>query len=264
VLVAGTAPIGPDGSSAAPGDAGAQTRRCLDIIAEALHACGASLDDVVRTRVYLTRLQDWEAVAAEHGAVFGSVRPVATFAVVTSLLDPEWLVEIEAEAWRPQPPPERSPSREPEFVKSKSQATPGGGEPTLTPSHGSADHVLTILAVSDLSRATDFYRSAFGWPVQVEVPTYVEFVLPGGRGLGLYQREGFARNTGRLPVTTPPDCITGTEIYLRCPDLDAAEVALREAGAKPLSSRALRAWGDEAAYYADPDGNVVVVATGAR
>lgn len=123
-----------------------------------------------------------------------------------------------------------------------------------------ADHVLTILAVRDLRRATEFYRCAFGWPLQVEVPVYVEFRLSGGQRLGLYERAGFARNTGHAPAMAPEGSTTGTEIYLHCADLDRAEDALRRAGARLLSPRALREWGEEAAYYADPDGNVVVVA----
>lgn len=98
VAVSGTAPIAEDGSPAAPGDAYAQTRRCLDIIAAALERAGARLEDVQRTRVYLTDRTVWEAVARAHGEVFGAIRPASTFVVVAALLDPAWLVEIEAEA----------------------------------------------------------------------------------------------------------------------------------------------------------------------
>lgn len=121
-------------------------------------------------------------------------------------------------------------------------------------------HVLTILAVTDLSRAATFYREAFGWPVRVDVPVYVELALPDGRGLGVYQREAFARNTEQLPAATPPGAITATELYLHCDDLDDAIALLQRAGARELSARAPRPWGDEAAYFTDPDGNVLVVA----
>jgi len=96
VLVSGTAPVFPDGSC--PDDAAAQARRCLEIIVAALGEAGASPGDVVRTRSYLTRAADWEAVGRAHGAVFGTVRPASTMVVVAALLDPRWRVEIEAEA----------------------------------------------------------------------------------------------------------------------------------------------------------------------
>jgi enamine deaminase RidA (YjgF/YER057c/UK114 family) len=96
VLVSGTGPVGPDGRS--PHDAGAQARRCFEIIAAALDEAGASLDDVVRTRMYLTSAHDADAVGAVHGELLGHVRPAATMVVVAGLLDPAWKVEIEAEA----------------------------------------------------------------------------------------------------------------------------------------------------------------------
>lgn len=98
VVVAGTAPIGADGGTVAPGDAAAQTRRCLEIIRAALAEAGASLADVVRTRTYLTHADDWQAVGAVHGEFFGEARPASTMVVVATLLDPDWQVEIEAEA----------------------------------------------------------------------------------------------------------------------------------------------------------------------
>lgn len=125
---------------------------------------------------------------------------------------------------------------------------------------GGPRHILTILAVSDLERAVRFYRDAFGWPARVEVPVYVELVLPDGRGLGLYRREGFAQNVGQAPAVLQDGAITGTEIYLHCADLGEATARLEAAGARCLSERAPRPWGDEAAYYADPDGNVLVIA----
>lgn len=96
VLVAGTAPIWPDGS--VDPDPEIQARRCLEVIREALEAAGATLGDVVRTRMYLVDATDWQAVGRAHGAVFGTVRPVSTMVVVAALLDPRWRVEIEAEA----------------------------------------------------------------------------------------------------------------------------------------------------------------------
>src|SRR5215467_15907698 len=98
VTVAGTAPLGPDGHTVGRGDAAAQARRCLEIIAAALEQAGAGLEHVVRTRILLTRIEDWQAVAAVHGEVFRDVRPVNTIMQVSRFIDPEWLVELEADA----------------------------------------------------------------------------------------------------------------------------------------------------------------------
>ena len=124
---------------------------------------------------------------------------------------------------------------------------------------GGPVHPLTILAVRDLPISVAFYRAAFGWPARVEVLVFVEFELPDGRGLGLYQREAFARNVNELPELPPEGRIGGAEIYLRADDLDAAGRRIEAAGARRLSARAPRPWGDEAAYYADPDGYVLVL-----
>ena len=96
VLVAGTAPVWPDGSC--DPDPGVQTRRCLEIILAALSEAGAEPRHVVRTRIYMANGADWEAIGRAHGEVFGEVRPAATMVVVAGLLDPRWKVEIEAEA----------------------------------------------------------------------------------------------------------------------------------------------------------------------
>ena len=98
VAISGTAPLGPDGRTVGIGDAAAQARRCLQIIKEALERAGASLDHVVRTRTLLTRIGDWQAVAAVHGEFFGSVRPANTIMQVSAFIDPDWLVEFEADA----------------------------------------------------------------------------------------------------------------------------------------------------------------------
>ncbi|MGH8981395.1 MAG: RidA family protein [Acidimicrobiales bacterium] len=96
VLVAGTAPIWPDGRC--PEDPAVQAARCFEIIAAALDGAGAALADVVRTRMYVTDRADADAVGAVHGRVFAGIRLVATMIVVAGLLDPRWKVEIEAEA----------------------------------------------------------------------------------------------------------------------------------------------------------------------
>ena len=97
VIVAGTAPVMPSGGDP-PSDAYGQAKRCLEIIALALEEAGASLADVVRTRVYLVRTDDFEAVGRAHGEAFSQVRPANTTLTVAALVDPRWLVEIEAEA----------------------------------------------------------------------------------------------------------------------------------------------------------------------
>ena len=98
VFVAGSAPIGPDGKTVGVGDAAAQTRRCLEVIGEALREAGADLRHVVRTRMFMTDASLWEEVGRAHGEVFGDVRPAATMVEVSGLLDPDWVIEIEADA----------------------------------------------------------------------------------------------------------------------------------------------------------------------
>ena len=96
VVVSGTAPIWPDGSC--DPSASAQTARCLEIIGEALRELGASLPDVVRTRMFIVDLGDQDAVGKVHQEVFGNTPPASTMVVVAALLDDRWRVEIEAEA----------------------------------------------------------------------------------------------------------------------------------------------------------------------
>jgi enamine deaminase RidA (YjgF/YER057c/UK114 family) len=98
IVVSGTGPIAPDGSTAGPGDAVAQTRRCLEIIKAAVEEAGGELADVVRTRMLITDLRVWENVGKTHGEYFGDIRPASTMMVVKGLVREEWLVEIEAEA----------------------------------------------------------------------------------------------------------------------------------------------------------------------
>ncbi len=97
IVVAGTASIGADGETV-DGDAYAQARRCFEIIIEAIEALGGEAGDVVRTRMFLTAAEDWEAVGRAHGERFRGIDPAATMVVVHELLDPRWRVEIEAEA----------------------------------------------------------------------------------------------------------------------------------------------------------------------
>lgn len=98
VVVAGTAPIDTDGNTVGEGDVAAQTRRCFDIAIDALEAVGASKDDVVRSRVMLTDISQWQQAASVHGEYFSTVRPACTFVEVSRFIDARWLVEIELDA----------------------------------------------------------------------------------------------------------------------------------------------------------------------
>ena len=97
VMVSGTGPVGCDDA-----DVAAQTDQCLTIIAGVLREAGTSFEHVVRTRIYLTSSDDWEAVGRVHGKFFSLVRPASTMVVVAALLDPRWKVEIEADALIPE------------------------------------------------------------------------------------------------------------------------------------------------------------------
>jgi len=97
IAVAGTAPLGDDGGTAYPGDLYGQTKRCLEIMIRAIEQAGGAASDVIRTRVMLTDVSQWREAARAHGEVFGEIRPACTFVEVSAFIDPEWMVETEAD-----------------------------------------------------------------------------------------------------------------------------------------------------------------------
>jgi enamine deaminase RidA (YjgF/YER057c/UK114 family) len=98
VAVGGTAPVGDDGETVGVGDVAAQTRRCFEIIQAALEMAGASLSDIVRTRMMFIDIADYEAAVAVRKGFVGDVRPVDTIVEISRFVNPEWLIEVEADA----------------------------------------------------------------------------------------------------------------------------------------------------------------------
>jgi enamine deaminase RidA (YjgF/YER057c/UK114 family) len=98
IAITGCAAIGPDGKLVGAGDAYRQAQRCIEVIDEVLQKAGASLGDVVRTRIFVTDIDRWEEVGRAHREVFGEIRPATTMVEVSRLIDPAMLVEIEADA----------------------------------------------------------------------------------------------------------------------------------------------------------------------
>lgn len=118
-----------------------------------------------------------------------------------------------------------------------------------------------IFAVSDVRQSAAFYEQAFGWPrnQRIDYSNYVEFQLRGGT-LGLYERSGYAEEVGAEPVRVPDDAVAPAYLYVRVEDAVEVAARLEAAGARPLSPLVDRSWGERAAWFADPDGNVVAVA----
>ena len=98
IAVTGCAAVGPDGELVGEGDAYAQAKRCIEVIAEVLEQAGASLADVVRTRMFVTDIERWEDIGRAHKEAFGDILPATTMVEVSRLIDPRMLVEIEADA----------------------------------------------------------------------------------------------------------------------------------------------------------------------
>jgi len=101
IAVAGTAPLHADGTTAHPGDVYAQTKRCLEITLDAIKRAGGAPEHVIRTRIMLVDISTWQEAARAHGEVFAAIRPASTIVQVSRFIEPEWLVEIEADCYVP-------------------------------------------------------------------------------------------------------------------------------------------------------------------
>lgn len=126
--------------------------------------------------------------------------------------------------------------------------------------------VQVIFAVSDLRRSLEFYEGAFGWPRNewIDYTNYVELLSPDGGSLGLFERDGFTELVGMAPVDVPDGRVAPAYLYARVDDVDATVARLEASGGRLLSALAQRDWGEVAAWFADPDGNVIAVAQSTR
>lgn len=98
IAVTATAPIAKDGSVHTPGDMYGQAKRCLEIIKDVIRQAGGQLDDVIRTRIFLKDMKRWKEAAKAHGEYFSKIQPACSFIEVSGFINPEWLIEIEADA----------------------------------------------------------------------------------------------------------------------------------------------------------------------
>ena len=127
---------------------------------------------------------------------------------------------------------------------------------------GAARLGIVILAVEDLGRATAFYHAAFGWPTEVDTPACVEFAFPPACGSGSISARPLAGPWVPQRSRRPRARCASTELYLFPGDLEPAVERALAAGARPLRPISRREWGDDVAYVADPDGNVIALAQG--
>ena len=125
--------------------------------------------------------------------------------------------------------------------------------------------VQVIVAVADLERSLAFYEQAFDWTRndRIDFPNYVELLPPDGGSLGLYEREGYAETVGAEPAVVSNEHVSPAYLYVRLEDVEAAVARIEAAGGRPLSPLRSRSWGERAAWFADPDGNVIAVAASA-
>lgn len=98
IAVTGTAPMTPDGKVDSLGDVHGQAKRCLEIIKDVIEKAGGEMKNVIRTRIFLKDMETWKEVARAHGEVFSEIQPACTFIEVSRFINPEWLIEIEADA----------------------------------------------------------------------------------------------------------------------------------------------------------------------
>ena len=119
-----------------------------------------------------------------------------------------------------------------------------------------------VFAVTDLARSLDFYERAFDWPrnPRIDYTNYVELLPPGGGAVGLFEAEGYSQLVGADSAPIPDDRVAPAYVYVRVDDVESAAARVEEAGGRPLSRLASRSWGEDAAWFADPDGNVIAVA----
>lgn len=120
--------------------------------------------------------------------------------------------------------------------------------------------VLVILAVRDVPRAARFYRSCFDWQQTVAETVYAEFLTEGGWRIGLYAREAFGRTAGGLAREVTEGELSGAELYCYTDDMARSCERLLQGGAMQTSPAARRHWGEEAAYFLDLDGHLLVMA----
>lgn len=123
-----------------------------------------------------------------------------------------------------------------------------------------------IFAVSDIGRSVALYEQAFGWPrnERIDNSNYVELHPPGGGTLGLFEESGYAQIVGVEPADIPDGAVSRAYLYIRVDDVSDAVARLEAAGARRLGEPAPRSWGETAAWFADPDGNVIAVAEATR
>ncbi len=123
-----------------------------------------------------------------------------------------------------------------------------------------------IFAVTDLQRSLGFYETAFDWPRndRIDYANYVELHPPDGGTLGLYERDGFTGTVGAEPLSVDNGKVAPAYVYVRVDDIEATVARIEAAGGRALSPLGPRQWGETAAWFADPDGNVLAVAVPTR
>jgi catechol 2,3-dioxygenase-like lactoylglutathione lyase family enzyme len=122
--------------------------------------------------------------------------------------------------------------------------------------------VQVIFAVTDLARSLDFYERGLGWPrnERIDYSNYAELLAPNGGALGLFERDGFEETVGAAPAEVPEGFVAPGYLYARVEDVRTTVARFEASGGRLLSPLAKRSWGEVAAWFADPDGNVLAIA----